>query len=513
MKPERRKLVHIVIHGERTFYIAVIFVEVLTYTFSFLISGLAKKDIFNILEGMQVTLGIHSLNVLIALNVAVPLLINGIKQINSGLVAKVETRLKENLKANLLSNILEEGLGKKTDYSYGQAVSFFRNECEDIVSYFMQYYYQMPKIVLSIAILLVMFFVNPIFTVISLIPTFGMVGLVHFLGKYIVMNREAARRSTSEVSKYLENVFENIEYFKLTVSEKKLGEIFSEKCKIRAKNEIKDRMLDRVLGVLSENSANFVLGIVLLIAIPLYRNGSFSVGEFVMFEYYYAFLASLPDAVAKLIRNRKQSEVSNKRMQFSREKEYWGEAKNTGKELHIELYSKGKKITVNGKKGELILIRGGMENERGMILQRMFELCKENLKNTKCYYISQHPILFNDSVRNNICLGEPYDEKKMEQVLLETDLKYDIQSFENGIDKSAGKQGGAISGGQRKRVSIARALYAEATILFIDGLSETVDQRTEQIMISNILKQPDRIVFLASNKPAMIEKADHVIEI
>ena len=154
-----------------------------------------------------------------------------------------------------------------------------------------------------------------------------------------------------------------------------------------------------------------------------------------------------------------------------------------------------------------------MENERGMILQRMFELCKENLKNTKCYYISQHPILFNDSVRNNICLGEPYDEKKMEQVLLETDLKYDIQSFENGIDKSAGKQGGAISGGQRKRVSIARALYAEATILFIDGLSETVDQRTEQIMISNILKQPDRIVFLASNKPAMIEKADHVIEI
>ena len=55
---------------KRTFYIAVIFVEVLTYTFSFLISGLAKKDIFNILEGMQVTLGIHSLNVLIALNVA-----------------------------------------------------------------------------------------------------------------------------------------------------------------------------------------------------------------------------------------------------------------------------------------------------------------------------------------------------------------------------------------------------------------------------------------------------------
>ena len=70
-----------------------------------------------------------------------------------------------------------------------------------------------------------------------------------------------------------------------------------------------------------------------------------------MFEYYYAFLASLPDAVAKLIRNRKQSEVSNKRMQFSREKEYWGEAKNTGKELHIELYSKGKKITVKWEKG------------------------------------------------------------------------------------------------------------------------------------------------------------------
>lgn len=53
--------------------------------------------------------------------------------------------------------------------------------------------------------------------------------------------------------------------------------------KKRRKSEIKDKALDKVLGSLSENSANFTLGIVLLIAIPLYKQGHLSIVEIVMF--------------------------------------------------------------------------------------------------------------------------------------------------------------------------------------------------------------------------------------
>lgn len=67
------------------FFGAVILIETVTYTMSFLISGLAKKDIFNRLEGKETTLGISSLAVLILLNTGIPLVINLVKQINSGL--------------------------------------------------------------------------------------------------------------------------------------------------------------------------------------------------------------------------------------------------------------------------------------------------------------------------------------------------------------------------------------------------------------------------------------------
>lgn len=502
----------IVLKNQKKFYFVVIFIEVITYTTSFLISGLVKKDIFNVLERRNTTLGIYALNLLILLNVGMPLLINVIKQVDSGLVAKVESQLRKNLKKQLLKDSYAEGFGGSGKYGYGEKISFFRNECEDIISYLMQYYRQLPKIVLGITILIVMIFINPIFTIISLIPTFGILILTKFFGNYIIRNREMVRNSSSEVNSYLENIFDHIEYYKLAVDNEKLESIFREKCRVRAKNEIKDRMLERILGIVSENSANFVLGIILLSAIPFYRNGSFSIGEFVMFEYYYAFLASLPDSLAQLIRSYKQAQVAIGRMSFNRSQNNYGYAKSDNGNIYIEMDIERQHINLKIHAGETVLLRGGSEMERSFILQEIFNVCKRDIINLNSQYVSQQPILFNDSICNNICFGTEYDEERMKQVLIDADLKEDIISFEEGIEKTVGKWGTTVSGGQQKRICIARALYLGGAILFIDGLSEMVDRNTEKTIISNILNE-ERITFVASNKESMIKEANHIITI
>lgn len=168
---------------------------------------------------------------------------------------------------------------------------------------------------------------------------------------------------------------------------------------------------------------------------------------------------------------------------------------------------------MRGKKGQVILLRGGNEKERGRLLQRMFQICTENIPDRSSQYIPQQPILFHSTILHNICLGDVLEETKMDQVLRQTDLNLDIQNFEDGMQKNVGKQGATVSGGQRKRISIARALYAGAELLFIDGLSEAVDRRTEEILIDNILNQKHYIVFVASNSQRVVEKAAHVIEI
>ncbi|MBP3476625.1 MAG: ABC transporter ATP-binding protein [Lachnospiraceae bacterium] len=510
---KNESIYRLVIHGERGFYYCVILLEIITYTFSFLISGLAKKDIFNLLEGKSVTMGIYSFSLLIVLNITIPLLINCMKQINSGLVAKIEIRLKRNIKQKLYDNVFQEKPGISCSRGYGETVSLFRNECEDMVSYLMEYYYQLPKIFLSIAILIVMACINPVFAIISIVPTFGMVLLIKFLEKHIVANREAARKSASEITTYLENLFGNVDYFKLAADSDKLGNIFEKKCKKRARNEIRDRVLDKVLSVISENSAGLVMGIVLLVAIPLYRRNLFSVGEFVMFEYYYAFLTSLPDAVGKLIRRHKQSMVAADRLQVMECDTYHGNAEYGNGELKVNVEYLDRKYTVKVSDRNIVLIKGGNESERSILLQRLFQVCLEHLKGLKCSYVPGQPVLLNDSVMNNICIGEPYSEEKMRQVLLKTDLAADIAEFEDGIEKKVGKHGGAVSGGQKKRISIARALYEETDLLFLDGLSEAVDIKTEQIMISNILENPEGIIFVASDSESLLGKASQIIDI
>lgn len=512
MKKNRGIIYQKALGGEKPFYFSMLLIETAIYIFSFLFSGLVKKDIFNLLEEKEGTLGIRSLTILIVLNVSVPLLINCVKQVNSGLIAVVETRLKRNVKTFLLEGILGRKMGVRQIKSSGELISLFRNESEDCVLYLLAYYSQIPKIVLGIAILIVIFWVNPIFAGISLLPAAGMIFFTKYLENHIIRNRRMAREAAGRLTEFVGNIFGNIELFKLMSDEEQLGTEFRAKCRMRAECEIRDRVFDKCMSVISENSAGLVMGVILLLSIPLYRNGLFSVGEFVMFEYYYFFLESLPDAVGTLIRRHQQAEVSAKRMISEEEENYSGSVFYQEDELSAEVEFEDRNYQIKGRRGEIILLKGATENERSMILQRFFQICSDGL-DLKCAYVPQQPVLFHDSIQENICFGEQWSEEKMKKILDQTDLEVDIKQFPEGIHKNAGKQGGAVSGGQRKRIEIARALYFDAEVLFIDGLAEAVDQKTERILISNILELTDKIIVVASESEALQERAVRIVEV
>lgn len=514
---------------DTAFFGAVILIETVTYTTSFLISGLAKKDIFNCLEGKETTLGISSLSVLILLNTAISLVINLVKQINTGLAAKVENRMRENTKLALLSKILNQQPEVERGWKYGENVSLYRNECEDLVSCRMEYYRQLPRLTLCAAILVVMLRVNPLFAAISLIPALLILLLIRRLDRHILVWRETARKSTSEVTEFLENVFGHMEYFRLAAGQKKMEELFREKCERRADREIRDRLLDGVISVISENASAFVLGIVLLTALPLYRNGQIGVGELVMFEYYYAFLASLPDSAGRLIRRHRQAEVAERRLEAvnamtPQTETQYTETQQVGTLLQEEkdaafCIAGSLRISVNGPKGqtslsarpgETILISGGQEKDRSGMLRHLFGLCTEQLSAVPAALVPAEPVLFQTSIRDNICFGEPFSQERLDQVMELTGLKQDFEKDRSEVERSAGKMGAAVSGGQKKRIGIARALYTcmsqcdfkngvDGYLLFIDGLEEAVDEKTGELLISHVLNRPDAVTIVASD--------------
>lgn len=104
-----------------------------------------------------------------------------------------------------------------------------------------------------------------------------------------------------------------------------------------------------------------------------------------------------------------------------------------------------------------------------------------------CGYIRQQHFLFNDSIVNNVTLSTPYDQAKFEQIMKAVDL-YDwimtLPAKENHILEQDGLN---ISGGQRQRLSIARELYHDREVLFVDEPSASLDDQTAQHIYDTLL--------------------------
>lgn len=431
-------------------------------------------------------------------------------------MADLKVRLTQNIKRKLLEDVNRIPIEMKMLLSEGEVISLFRNECEDISNCFLEFYYQLPKIVLSIAILSIMLCINPVFAIASLLPKMTMLVFIKGLTKQIISNRESARKSTSDLTEFISSFLGNIEYFKMIGNRDCIYEIFRKKCYKRSNNEIKDRVLDRVLHVFSENASNMTLGVVLLIAIPFFASGQFTVGEFVMFEYYYAFLASLPDAVGNIVKRSKQTKVSVERLYIVNEQydqDYKGDVQYMNDQLKVSIESTELNIKIEAKRGQIILICDENEHFGEKLLQRMFIACEKSIREVNCKYVPKEPVLFDESIRDNICMDEIYQEEKLLTVLKKTDLQEDIKFFKDGIMKNVGKRGTAISGGQRKRIGIARALYTDAEILFIDGFTDQVDIQTEEKIIARVLDQFNGITFIISNSEKIANIADKIIRI
>lgn len=90
-------------------------------------------------------------------------------------------------------------------------------------------------------------------------------------------------------------------------------------------------------------------------------------------------------------------------------------------------------------------------------------------------FASQDPWLFNDSVKNNILFGAEYDEKLYNRVVDVCALKRDFKLMPDGDRSLVGERGVSLSGGQRARINLARAVYRSTDLVLLDDPLSAVD--------------------------------------
>jgi ABC-type multidrug transport system fused ATPase/permease subunit len=130
-------------------------------------------------------------------------------------------------------------------------------------------------------------------------------------------------------------------------------------------------------------------------------------------------------------------------------------------------------------------------------------------------YVPQNVSIFNGSIRENIALGFPREsatDDLIHQSISTAHLSEMVESFPEGIDTQVGERGGRISGGQRQRLGIARAMFTKPKLLVLDEATSALDGESEAMISATIAALKGEVtVLMIAHRLSTVRQADLVV--
>lgn len=128
-------------------------------------------------------------------------------------------------------------------------------------------------------------------------------------------------------------------------------------------------------------------------------------------------------------------------------------------------------------------------------------------------YCAQEPWLFSGSIRENILFGDVYDEKRYRKICKVCALENDFAQLPHRDKTLVGERGRSLSGGQKARINLARAIYKKADIYLLDDPLSAVDTHVGELLFKECIKSflHDKIVVLVTHQLKYLTEADEIL--
>ena len=277
------------------------------------------------------------------------------------------------------------------------------------------------------------------------------------------------------------------------------------------------------------------LGITLICAIRIFPASNQIILALQTINYAEASVESIKEylSVSKIENFREENYYEEKKLKLNSKLELcdltfsYGDSKKNVLENFNQIFKTGEIIGLTGDSGSgkstlLNIILGLVETNSGQIklddkiIDNSFLLSKYWKK--KFSYVPQSVFIFDETIKYNITLldqKEIIDQMLFNKAIQESHLSNFIKEKKNGSKTKIGGLQMKISGGERQRIGIARALYRNAEIIIFDEATASLDKFSEEKILSNIYKKAyqNKIIILCTHNKEILKNCSRVINL
>ena len=519
-------------------------------------TGLILQRFFDALGGSQpVGWNVWSLlAIFVAIEMA-DLVINFIRQFST---VAVEFSVGSLIRKNVFSQLLHHSGARALPASPGEAVTRVKGDTGEIMAAIVWPVALLGQMISAMVALAIMARINLWITLVVFLPVLGVLAISHVGRQRIEAYRRASRTATGNVAGFLGEIFGAVQAIQVANAQSAVLARFDRINEARRVETVKDRMFTALLDSVYRNAVSLGTGAILLLSAQALRAGTFTVGDFALFEFYMGWITLLPFWAGFLVARIKQLGVGFERLQAllpgapPQVLVEHGPVYMTGPLPEVPVPSKTahdslqtldvsnltyrhpgtergiENISSTLRRGRFTVITGRIGSGKTTVLRVLLGLLPKDAGEIRwngelvedpssffvpprSAYTPQVPRLFSQPLRDNILLGLPEERVDLADAIHLGVMEPDIVSMEQGLDTLVGPRGVRLSGGQIQRAAAARMFVRDAELLVFDDLSSALDVETEKQLWQRVFSQREATCLVVSHRRAPLRRADQII--
>jgi ATP-binding cassette, subfamily B, bacterial len=470
------------------------------------------------------------------------------------------------LRANALRSVLTSRgpAASRLPHSSGEAVARFRDDVNDLTVLSDNLVDLVGAFVFAAGAFAIMASIDPMITVVLAGPLLGILVLNRALSGVIRRVHRRARQLGAVVTAFIGEMFTGVLAIKTAGAEAAVLERLREHNRRRRQAAVKDRLAMDMVETATAASIEVSIGLVLLLAAPAMRAGTFTVGDFALFVSYLGWLTMLPRMLGRMLYRVPQGAVATERLtRLMASHEDAGDlSRHTGVWLkkdpppamtavaartdqlrvlatqdltvrHADGSPGVDRVNLRIPRGSFTVLTGAVGAGKTTLVRALLGLLPADsglitwngtpvadpgtfLVPDRVAYAGQVPRLFSASLRENLLLGWPADDAELTAALRLAAFEQDLAQMPGGLDTLVGPRGVRLSGGQVQRATAARALVRSPDLLVVDDLSSALDVGTEELLWERIAEatrdgRGPGALLVVSHRRAALQRADQIL--